>query len=103
VAALLPRVDSEYIGVHLLEVTAAWAGAVGLNEDSVRLDAACAAQMRRTGRGSLPDPQELERAERTQATLDAAALQDLQRAGSALSYRDALGQVAELLGTAAEG
>jgi hypothetical protein len=103
VLALLPQVDSEYIGVHLIEVTAAWAADIGLDEDSVRLDAASAAQMSRTGRGGSSSAKELARAERTQAKLGAARVLELRRAGNALSYRDALGQVAALLAANAPG
>ena len=102
VLALLPRVDSHFIGVHLMEVTAAWAADVGLDGDSVRLDAASAAHMMRIGKGGSPDAKELARAERTKAKLDVATMMQLQRTGNALSYRDALGQVATLLAAKAD-
>jgi hypothetical protein len=100
--ALLPQVDSEHVGVQLIEATAAWAVVVGKAEDSILLDAATTAQMRRVGRCRSPDAQLSARRERAEANLDVATVDKLQRTGSALSYRDALAQVAELLGTAAE-
>ena len=97
VLLLLPRVDSEYIGVNLIEIAADWAASVGLGEDHLRLEAAAAAQRRRTGQASAPDPQRQARAERALAGLPVALRQALQQAGAALGYREALEHTGRLL------
>ena len=100
---LLPRVDSEYIGVCLLDATAAWAAAAGLDENGLKLESACAAQMRRLGIDRTVDRRRLAQLERARAKIDAAMRAELERSGGASSYGDALGLVAQVLSGAGAG
>jgi predicted ATPase/DNA-binding winged helix-turn-helix (wHTH) protein len=95
--ALLPRVDSEYVGVHLLDVTAAWAAAAGRHEDCLKLEAACTSQMRRVGIDRTIDPQRLEHFDRARAAVDEEMRAELARTGGGLSYASALGLAAQVL------
>lgn len=97
VLALLPRVDSQYIGVNLIEIAADWAASAGLGEDHLRLQAAAAAQRRRTGQASAPDPQRQARADQASAGVPVAMRESLQQAGAALGYPEAIAQVGRLL------
>jgi predicted ATPase/DNA-binding winged helix-turn-helix (wHTH) protein len=97
VLALLGRVDSEYVGLHLLGVSADWAACAGWNEAAVMLEAARAAQFARVGMKDAPDPPELQRRERAQAALDDAARDRSTRTGRGFSYDQALHQVRECL------
>lgn len=97
VMALLPRIDSEYIGLHLIGVTAVWAAATGLNKDSVRLDAACVAQYARVGMQGYLDAAQQQRLERARAALDLTTCERLQREGRGWTYRQALRGVQDFL------
>jgi predicted ATPase/DNA-binding winged helix-turn-helix (wHTH) protein len=101
--ALLPRVDSEYIGVCLLDEAAAWAAATGLYEDGLKLEAACAVHMRRVGIDRAADRQRQAHLERARAAVDEATRAELARSGGGLSVADALGLVAQVLSVAGEG
>ncbi len=97
VLALLPRIDSQHIGLHLIGVTAQWAAASGEYEAAVLLDAACVQQYGRVGMQDRLEPQQVERFEQARRALDPKARQELQATGRALTYTDALQQVHELL------
>jgi predicted ATPase/DNA-binding winged helix-turn-helix (wHTH) protein len=97
VAALLPRIDSEHIGVHLIATAAEWAAVAGRHEDAVLLDAAGAAQVARVGLQLQPDPAQQQRLAQARAALDAATCERLQAAGRGLGYRAALQQVRDVL------
>jgi predicted ATPase/DNA-binding winged helix-turn-helix (wHTH) protein len=101
--ALLPRVDSEYIGVFLLDTTATWAAAAGLDEDCLKLEAACTRQMRRAGIDRTTDRKRQAHIDRVRAAVDEETRARLQRDGGALSYADALGWAARLLSAAGGG
>lgn len=101
--ALLPSLDSEYVGVCLLSETAAWAAVAGLHEDSLKLEAACAPQMRRVGIERAADQQRLAHVERARAEVDEATRAELERDCSGLSYEDALRMVARVLSAAGAG
>lgn len=100
--ALLPRVDSEYIGVFLLDTAAAWAAAAGLNEDSLMLEAAGSRQMRRVGIDRAANLKSQAHIDRARAAADEATRARLERDGGALSYAGALGWVAQLLSAPGE-
>jgi len=101
--ALLPRVDSEYVGVHLLDATAAWAAAAGRHHDCLKLEAACGAQMRRVGIDRTTDPQRQAHFERARAAVDEETCVALARTGSGLNYVGALGLAAQVLSAPREG
>ena len=98
--ALLPRLDSEYVGVCLLDVTAAWAAATGLDEECLRLEAACTPQMRRVGINRTVARQRLAHLERARTAVDGQTRAALERSGAALSYEEAIGLVAQVLASA---
>jgi hypothetical protein len=83
--------------VHLLDATAAWAAAAGINKDCLKLEAACAPQMRRVGIDRAADPQRLAHLERARTAVDEETRAELERTGGGLSYGDALGLVAQVL------
>jgi tetratricopeptide (TPR) repeat protein len=100
---LLPRLDSEYIGVWLLDTTAAWAAAAGLDEECLKLEAVCTQQMGRVGIDRAADRQRLTHLERARAAVDERTRAELERRGSGLSYADALGMVSQVLSAAGGG
>ena len=97
VLALLPRIDSQHIGLHLIGVCAQWAAASCEHEAAVLLDAACVQQYSRVGMQDRLEPQQVERFEHARQALDTATRERLQAAGRALSYEGALQQVREFL------
>jgi predicted ATPase/DNA-binding winged helix-turn-helix (wHTH) protein len=101
--ALLPRVDSEFVGVHLLDLTTTWAAAAGRHEDSLKLQAACTSQMRRVGLDKPADPQRLAHLEQAQAAVPGELRVELERTGGGLNYVGALGFVAQVLSVPTEG
>ena len=94
---LLPRVDSQHVGLHLIGMAAEWAAAVHDNETSVLLDAACVQQYGRVGMEDRLDAPQVQRLEAARQALGAARLVALQTAGQALGYADALEQVRAFL------
>ena len=101
VLALLPRIDSQHIGLHLIGITADWAAATGEHEAAVLLDAACVQQYGRVGLEDRLDDQQVQRLQRARQALDAASCARLQAAGRALSYSGAVQEVSAFLTRAA--
>jgi predicted ATPase/DNA-binding winged helix-turn-helix (wHTH) protein len=97
VLSLLPRIDSEYIGLHLIGISAVWAAAVALNEDAVRLESASLAQHARLGIQVQADEAQQQCLARARAALDAATGERLQAEGRGWTYRQALQQLQTLL------
>lgn len=97
VLTLLPRIDSEYVGLHLIRVSAVWAAAVGLHADSVRLDAASLAQHARLGMQVSADAAQQQGLARARAALDTATCDSLQAQARAWNYRQALQQLQAFL------
>ncbi len=97
VLALLPRIDSQHIGLHLIGMSAEWAAASGEHEAAVLLGAACVQQYGRVGMQDRLEPQQVQRFERARQALDPATRERLQAAGRALSYEGALQQVREFM------
>jgi predicted ATPase/DNA-binding winged helix-turn-helix (wHTH) protein len=98
VLGLLPRIDSQYVGVHLLGVTSEWAAASGRAEDAVLLDAACAAQRARVGLDDPRDPSGRARLAQACDTLAPPRREQLEASGRALPYDDLLQRVRDTLG-----
>ncbi len=97
VLALLQRIDSEQIGVYLLDVTAAWCAGTGLHETAVLLEAAAHSQYLRVGMSQHVDAQQTRLFELSRAQLDPITCQRAQLVGETLSYAEALRRVRELL------
>lgn len=97
VLTLLPRIDSEYVGLHLIRISAVWAAAVGLNADSVRLEAASLAQYSRLGMQVAADAAQHRSLASARAALDPAACESLQAEARGWSYRQALQQLQAFL------
>ncbi len=100
VLALLPRIDSQHIGLHLIGMSAEWAVASGEHATAVLLNAACVQQYGRVGMEDRREPQQVERFEGARQALDPATRDRLQVAGRALTYDGALQQVREFLARA---
>jgi predicted ATPase len=100
ILALLPRLDSEYIGVGLLDVTAAWAAASGRHAEALMLEAACTPQLRRLGVDRVVSAPRLQHLACARAAVGEAMRAELEHRGGALGYADALGYVAQALSSA---
>ena len=97
VLALLPRVDSQHIGLHLLGTVAEWAALAGRHDASVLLDAASRRQCQRVGMDDDVEPSRLQRCERARQAVPPEHLEDVQQAGRAMSYAGAITQLRQLL------
>lgn len=102
VQALLPRIDSQHIGLYLIGMSAEWAAASGQHQTAVLLDAACARQQARVGMASGSQPEQDHRLQAARQALEAGLCEQLQASGRSLSYSEALAQVREFLGPDAE-
>jgi len=94
---LLKRIDSEQIGVYLLEATASWCARVGLYETAVLVEATTASQYRRVGMVWRIDAVQASGFKRARGQLDSTTLERTQQLGSKLSYKDALQLAKECL------
>ena len=97
VLALLRQIDSEQIGVYLLDVTAAWCAGTGLHETAMLLEAAARSQYRRVGMSQHVDAQQTRRFQLSRSQLDPITCERAQLVGETLSYTEALGRLRELL------
>jgi non-specific serine/threonine protein kinase len=95
--ALSGRIDSDFIGLLLIDVTAAWAAEAGLPDEAARLGAASRALYARAGVVDPPDDRQQRRDERIRAQFDAATWTRLQAEGRALDAAQALARVRECL------
>lgn len=95
--ALRPVADLQAAALHLIAVGAQWAAVAGRYESSVFLEAACERQLSRAGLRNLLEPSEIDRLERARLALDAATRQELEDAGRAVGYEQALQATAEVL------
>ncbi|MFO1329971.1 MAG: winged helix-turn-helix domain-containing protein [Rubrivivax sp.] len=93
VLELLPRVDSQFIGLHLMGMSAEWAAASGRHAWSVLLDAACVRHHARVGMEDHLDEAQRQRLAGACRALPEAEVARLQERGRALAYDDALLQV----------
>lgn len=97
VLALLGRLDSEFLGLQLIGVTAKWAAEAGAAEIAVVLNAASETQHARMGMVDRANSRELQRFDRVRAKLDDEALDRFQREGRGLDYMDAISRVRTIL------
>jgi hypothetical protein len=103
VLALLQQLDSEQIGVYLLDVTAGWCAGIARHEAAVLLEAAAHSQYRRVGMSEHVDAEQARRFELSRSQLDPVTCEQAQRVGHSLSYREALRQVRECLSAQSTG
>lgn len=97
VFTLLRQIDSEQIGVYLLDVTAVWCAVVGRHESAVLLEVAARTQYQRVGMYARSDEADVMRFEHSRSQLDPVACEQAQRIGAGLTYREALRQVQDVL------
>jgi hypothetical protein len=97
VLELLPQIDSEQIGIYLLDATAAWCAGTGQHEAAILLEAAARTQYGRVGLSEHSDAEQTRHFELARSQLDPVTRERAQLAGERLSYSDAVWRSRELL------
>jgi predicted ATPase len=97
VLELLPQIDSQQIGIYLLDATAGWCAGIGQHEAAILLDATARTQYRRVGLSEHSDAKQSRRFELSRSQLDPVTCERAKLVGETLSYTEALRRLRELL------